>query len=87
MEELTNNVYIGDIFKDMGKRTSITEWSPEGIVLMVETLNPKFSEGERILVSYYNYSENRNEFKIIDSDIYGEALIEIGIKQMENEEA
>jgi hypothetical protein len=82
MDEQNNHIFIGDIIKHIGRRTSITEWSPEGIVLMVETLKPKFSEGEEILV----YSEKHKGFKIIDSDIYSNALIVIGIRQSEKEE-
>jgi hypothetical protein len=79
--EQEQKIYVGDVIKNIGKRTAITKWGAEGIVEMVEKLNPNFSDGEEILV----YSEEFQSFKIIDASTYEDALVFIGQKQAENE--
>lgn len=75
------NIFIADVIQHMGRRTSTTTWDDESIIYIVESLKPNFGGGEQILV----YSEEHRAYKLIDEDMYSDALVSVGQRQADTD--
>ena len=70
---------IADLIQMKGKMFAdeSEDLSSEKIVEIIETLNPKFNDGEQILV----YNEEKKQFSILDYGDYEQALADIHLNR------